>query len=48
MTKLIIEAHKDEVEEVKDIVKDIMENSIKLDVPLKVDLKIGDNWYETK
>jgi DNA polymerase-1 len=46
--ELIIEAHKDELEQVKDIVKDIMENCIKLDVPLKVDLKVGDSWYEAK
>lgn len=46
--ELIVEAFKDEVEEVKSIIKDIMENSIKLDIPLKVDLNTGDNWYESK
>ncbi|MCF6465393.1 DNA polymerase I [Clostridium sp. Cult2] len=46
--ELIIEAHKDEIEEVKNMIKDIMENSIKLHIPLKVDLKTGDNWYESK
>ncbi len=46
--ELIIEAYKDEVEEVKNLIKDIMENSIKLDIPLKVDLNTGDNWYESK
>ncbi|WP_406242288.1 DNA polymerase I [Tissierella carlieri] len=46
--ELIIEAEKDEIEEVKDIMKNIMENSIKLNVPLIVDLEVGDSWYDTK
>lgn len=46
--ELIIEARKDEVEEVKALMKDIMENAIKLDVPLTVDLEVGDSWYDTK
>lgn len=45
--ELVIEAHKQEVEEVKTIVRDIMENAIELDIPLKVDLKTGVNWYES-
>src|SRR5690606_22652265 len=43
--ELIIQAHRDEVDLVVNIVKDIMENSVKLDIPLKVDLKVGENWY---
>lgn len=46
--ELIIEAHKEEVDQVKELVKDIMENCIELDVPLKVDIKVGDSWYEAK
>lgn len=46
--ELIVQAHKDEQDEVFDIVKDIMENSINLDVPLRVDIKVGDNWHEAK
>ncbi|SHH85940.1 DNA polymerase I [Caloranaerobacter azorensis DSM 13643] len=46
--ELIIEAHKDELEQVKQILKSQMENAFKLSVPLKVDMKIGDSWYETK
>lgn len=46
--ELIIEAKKDEVEEIKVLMKDIMENSIKLDIPLTVDLEVGDNWYDAK
>ena len=44
--ELIIETHKDELDEVKQLMKDTMENAIKLDVPLKVEIGIGDNWYE--
>lgn len=46
--ELIIETHRDELEQVKNLVKDVMENCIELNVPLKVDLKVGDNWYEAK
>ena len=46
--ELILNVHKDEVEEVKVLVKDIMENAFQLNVPLKVDIEIGDNWYEAK
>ncbi|MBU5427246.1 DNA polymerase I [Tissierella pigra] len=46
--ELIIEADKEEVEEVKELMKSIMESCIKLDVPLIVDLETGDSWYETK
>ncbi|QIB26618.1 DNA polymerase I [Caloranaerobacter azorensis] len=46
--ELIIEAHKDELDQVKQILKSQMENAFKLSVPLKVDMKIGDSWYETK
>lgn len=46
--ELIIETHKDEIEEVIQLMQDIMENSIILDVPLKVEISVGDNWYETK
>lgn len=46
--ELIIETHKDETEEIKDIMKNIMENSTKLNVPLIVDLEAGDSWYDTK
>lgn len=46
--ELIIETHKNELEEVKQLMKNIMEDAIKLDVPLKVKIKVGDNWYETQ
>ena len=46
--ELIVEAKKEEAEEVEKILKEVMENSIELNVPLKVDIKTGANWYETK
>lgn len=46
--ELIVEAHKDEINQVKNILKDLMENAISLNVPLKVDMETGDSWYETK
>lgn len=46
--ELIIETHRDEVDEVKELLKDIMEKAIVLDVPLLVDLEVGASWYETK
>ncbi|MBC8590840.1 DNA polymerase I [Wansuia hejianensis] len=45
--ELIIETHRDEREEVEEMLKDIMENAINLEVPLKVDIQVGDSWYET-
>ena len=45
--ELIVEAHIDEVDKVKNILKDIMEKAVSLSIPLVVDLKIGDSWYET-
>lgn len=46
--ELIVEAHVDEVEDVKKLLSETMENAVKLGVPLKVDMEVGDNWYETK
>lgn len=46
--ELIIETHKEEVEEVKILLKELMENAIPLNVPLKADMEIGDSWYDTK
>ncbi|SHJ54116.1 DNA polymerase I [Tepidibacter formicigenes] len=46
--ELIIEAHEDEVDVVKDILKTEMEKAVELTVPLKVDLNSGKSWYETK
>ena len=46
--ELLVEAHKDEIEEVKRIMTEEMTGAAKLDVPLEAEVKIGSNWYETK
>ncbi|MGE5329436.1 MAG: DNA polymerase I [Deltaproteobacteria bacterium] len=46
--ELIIEASRDEVDEVKSILRNSMENAYKLKVPLDIDLHVGKNWYEAK
>jgi len=46
--ELLIEAHKDEVEQVKEILVQKMEQAVQLDVPLIIDIHTGKNWYEAK
>lgn len=46
--ELIIDAYKDEIDEVKELLRDLMENAVKLDVDLKVDISTGNSWYESK
>ncbi len=46
--ELIIEAYRDEVEQVKRILKEEMEHACSLSVPLVVDMNTGKSWYDTK
>lgn len=46
--ELIIEACKDELEIVKEILKNGMEKAIELRVPLLVDVNEGNSWYDAK
>ncbi|MYL50334.1 DNA polymerase I [Halobacillus litoralis] len=46
--ELIIEAPKEEVKQLEEIVSSVMENTVDLDVPLKVDSSYGDTWYDAK
>lgn len=46
--ELLVEAHKDEADEVCTILKEEMENAAKLKVELCVDMNSGNNWFETK
>lgn len=46
--ELIVEAPKEELEEVKSILKDCMESAVELAVQLEVDIHWGSNWYEVK
>lgn len=46
--ELLIEAAKDEVDAVIDILGDEMKNAVVLSVPLEIDVHTGSNWYEAK
>lgn len=46
--ELLIEAHKDEVDAVCELLKNEMENAVKLKVALCVDMNTGSDWFETK
>jgi len=46
--ELLVEAKKDELEQVKKILKEEMEGAVKLLVPLETDFHQGDNWYDAK
>jgi len=44
--EVIVDTHKNEVDEVKSIVLEAMENAISLKVKMKVDLNTGNDWLE--
>lgn len=44
--ELLIETHKEEIEQVKDILAEEMQTATTLSVPLDIDMNIGANWYE--
>lgn len=46
--ELLVEAKKDEVEQVKQILKSEMENAVQFSVPMSVDIHEGNTWFETK
>lgn len=46
--ELLIEAHKDEIENVKTILLEEMENAIEFSVKLLIDIHTGEDWYEAK
>ncbi|RKQ29911.1 DNA polymerase I [Oceanobacillus halophilus] len=46
--ELILEAPRDEIEKLKEVVPDMMENTIELSVPLKVDYSYGESWFDAK
>ncbi len=46
--EIIIDAKKEEVPLLKQILKDAMEGVVKLKVPLKIDINEGPDWYQAK
>ncbi|ASK62992.1 DNA polymerase I [Virgibacillus phasianinus] len=46
--ELILEAPKEELDKLKEVVPEVMENTVPLDVPLKVDYAFGDSWFDAK
>ena len=46
--ELLIEAHKDELDAVRQILLDEMENAVSLDVPMRIDIHTGKTWLEAK
>ncbi len=46
--ELLIETHKDELEQVRELLRSNMENAMALKVKLSVDVNEGNNWYELK
>lgn len=44
--ELVFDVHKDEIEEIKNLVEDKMKHAIELDIPIEVDINTGKNWLE--
>ena len=46
--ELILEVHRNEIEQVRKLLKEQMEGAVRLSVPMNVDINWGENWYEAK
>ncbi len=46
--ELIVEAHKGEVDKVKQILSEEMQGAMEMSIPLKVDMSVGHSWYDAK
>jgi DNA polymerase-1 len=46
--ELLVETHKDEIDEVTQIIMEEMQNAAELLVPLEAEVKEGKNWFEAK
>ena len=44
--ELLFEVHRDEKEQLRELVIENMKNAINLDIPLEVEVGIGANWLE--
>ncbi len=46
--ELLVEAYREELEQVKNILTEEMQGAAKLKVTLEIDMHTGNNWYEAK
>ncbi len=46
--ELIVDAHPDEIEDVKSILQTEMQSTVKLSVPLDAEAKVGERWFDAK
>src|SRR5699024_8414753 len=46
--ELIIEAPRDEIDKLTEIVPAMMENTVELSIPLKVEYTYGNSWFDAK
>jgi DNA polymerase-1 len=46
--ELVFDAHRDEIDELRELVRDGMEKAVRLKVPITVDIGVGSNWLEAK
>ena len=44
--ELVFDIHKDEVEQMKNLIKNAMESAVNLIVPMKAEMQTGNNWLE--
>ncbi len=44
--ELVFDAHKDEIDDMKEMIKELMESALPLNVPVLVETGVGDNWLD--
>jgi DNA polymerase I len=44
--ELIFDAHRDELDVLKELISKHMKNAIKTEVPIDIEIGVGDNWLE--
>jgi DNA polymerase-1 len=44
--ELVFDVHKDEIEQMQQLVKKAMEDAVAMEVPMEVEMKTAPNWLE--